>query len=89
MRPVLGYKTLYSQRITGLKKNIPACPLQYEAHNISISPCKCYRKIEICFGKNRKHCEKGENAGYQHFSLLLQWFQKASFSRSLKVGIVR
>ena len=32
--------------------------------------------------------EKGENAGYQHFLLFLQCFQKAFFSRSLKVGIV-
>ena len=31
---------------------------------------------------------KGENAGYQHFLLLPQCFQKASFLGSLKVGIV-
>ena len=31
---------------------------------------------------------KGGNAGYQHFLLFPQCFQKASFSRSLKVGIV-
>ena len=31
---------------------------------------------------------KGENAGYQHFLLFPQCFQKASFSGSLKVGIV-
>ena len=31
---------------------------------------------------------KGENAGYQHFLLLLQCFQKASNTGSLKVGIV-
>ena len=31
---------------------------------------------------------KGENACYQHFLLFKQNFQKASFSRSLKVGIV-
>ena len=31
---------------------------------------------------------KGENAGYQHFLLFPQYFQKASFSESLKVGIV-
>ena len=37
MTPVLGYTTLYSQRIIGLKKNIPAYLLQY-IHNISISP---------------------------------------------------
>ena len=32
--------------------------------------------------------EKGENADYQHFLLFPQCFQKASFSESLKVGIV-
>ena len=31
---------------------------------------------------------KGENAGYQHFLLFSQCFQKASFSGSLKVKIV-
>ena len=31
---------------------------------------------------------KGENADYQHFLLFPRCFQKASFSRSLKVGIV-
>ena len=31
---------------------------------------------------------KGENAGNQHFLLFPQCFQKASFSRALKVGIV-
>ena len=30
----------------------------------------------------------GENAGYQHFFLLPQCFQKASFLGSLKVGVV-
>ena len=32
--------------------------------------------------------EKGENAGYQHFLLYPQRFQKPSVSGSLKVGIV-
>ena len=32
---------------------------------------------------------KGENAGYQHFLLFPLCFQKASFSRSSNVGIVR
>ena len=32
--------------------------------------------------------EKGENAGNQHFLLFPQCFQKASFSGSLRVGIV-
>ena len=31
---------------------------------------------------------KGENAGYQHFLLFPQSFQKVSFSGSFKVGIV-
>ena len=31
---------------------------------------------------------KEENAGYQHFLLFLQCFQKASFLGSLRVGIV-
>ena len=31
---------------------------------------------------------KGENAGYQHYLLFPQCFQKASFSGLLKVGIV-
>ena len=31
---------------------------------------------------------KGENAGYQHFLLFHQCFQEASFSGSLKLGIV-
>ena len=31
---------------------------------------------------------KEENAGYQHFLLFQQWFQKASSSGSLKVWIV-
>ena len=30
---------------------------------------------------------KGENAGYQHFLLFPQCFQKASFPESSKVGI--
>ena len=32
--------------------------------------------------------EKGENAGYQHFLLFSQCFQKSSYPRSLKVRIV-
>ena len=31
---------------------------------------------------------KGENAGYQHFLLILQCFQEASYPGSLKIGIV-
>ena len=39
-------------------------------------------------GRVENIVEKGENAGYQHFLLFPHCFQKASFSRSLKVGIV-
>ena len=39
------------------------------------------RRVENIVGK-------GENAVYQHFLLFLRCFQKASFSRSLKVGIL-
>ena len=39
------------------------------------------RRIENIVGK-------GENAGYQHFLLFPQCFQKASISGSLKFGIV-
>ena len=47
-----------------------------------------YLKTEIPFGIGRKHGEKVENVGYQHFLPCPQCFQKVSFSGSLKVGIV-
>ena len=50
--------------------------------------CKCKLKAKILFGMGRKHAGNGENAGYQHFLLFPQCFQNASFSGSLKVGIV-
>ena len=43
-----------------------------------ISPCDRVENIE----------GKGENAGYQHFLLPPQCFQKASSTVSFKVGIV-
>ena len=46
------------------------------------------KKAIFVLGRNRKHCGKGENAGYQHFLLFEQCFQKASFSGLLKIGIV-
>ena len=48
-------------------------------------------KQQLKFGWRRakkKIVEKGENAGYQHFLLFPQCFQKVSFSGSLKVRIV-
>ena len=38
--------------------------------------------------KKKNIVGKGENAGYQHFLLFLQCFQKDSFLGSLKVVIV-
>ena len=45
-------------------------------------------KLKFVLGRLENIVRKGENAGYQHFLLFLQSFQKASFSGSLKVGIV-
>ena len=47
-------------------------------------------KLEICLGRVEMEnlVGKGENAGYQHFLLFPQCFQKASFLGSVKVGIV-
>ena len=45
-------------------------------------------KINFGLGRIENIVEKGENAGYQHFLLFPQCFQKPSVSGSLKVGIV-
>ena len=45
-------------------------------------------KLEFVLGSMENIVGKGENAGYQHFLLFPQCFQKASFSRLLKFGIV-
>ena len=44
-------------------------------------------KLNFDMGMVKNLVEKGENAGYQHFLLFAQCFQKASFLGSLKVGI--
>ena len=44
--------------------------------------------LKFVLGRVENIVEKEQNAGYQHFLLLPQCFQKATFSRSLKVGIV-
>ena len=46
------------------------------------------QKQKFLFGWVENIAGKGENAGYQHFLLFPQCFQKASFSGSLKVVIV-
>ena len=49
-------------------------------------------KIDItkkfAMGRVEKIMGKGENAGYQHFLHFPQYFQKATFSWSLKFGLV-
>ena len=44
--------------------------------------------LKFVLGGMENIVEKGENAGYQHFLVFQQCFQKACFSRSLKVMIV-
>ena len=46
------------------------------------------QNLKFVWGRLENIAGKGENAGYQHFLLFLQCFQKFSFSGSLKVGIV-
>ena len=45
-------------------------------------------KLKFLLGRVENIAGKGENAGYQHFRLFPQCFQRVSFSRLLKVGIV-
>ena len=45
-------------------------------------------KFKISLGRVENIVGKGEFAGYQHFLLFIQCFQKPSVSGSLKVGIV-
>ena len=46
------------------------------------------QKLIFVLGKADNIVGKGENAGHQYFFLFPQWFQKASLSRSLKLGIL-
>ena len=45
------------------------------------------QKLKFVLGKAEKNMGKWENAGYQHFLLFPQCFQKLSFPEVLKVGI--
>ena len=45
-------------------------------------------KLKLLFGRIENIVGKGENDGYHHFLPFPQCFQKASFTGSLKVGIV-
>ena len=46
------------------------------------------QKLKFDLGSLENIVGKGENAGSQHFFLFPQCFLKASFSGSLKVGVV-
>ena len=46
------------------------------------------KELKFALGKEERIVGKGENAGYQHFLLFPQCFQKASFTWMLKVGNV-
>ena len=45
-------------------------------------------KLKFVLGRVQNIVGKGENAGFHHFLCFPHCFQKASFSESLKVGIV-
>ena len=49
---------------------------------------KVTEKLKFVLGRTENIVGKGGNAGDQHFLLFPQYFQKASFSRPLNVGIV-
>ena len=44
--------------------------------------------LKIVLGRIENIAGKGENAGHQHFLLFQQFFQKATYSGSIKVEIV-
>ena len=46
------------------------------------------QKFNFVFGRVENIVGKGENAGYQHFLLFPQCFQKLSFPEVIKVGIM-
>ena len=64
--------------------------------NLDLSKLKAFaddkinvtHKLKFAVGRVENIVGKGENAGYQHFLLFSQCFQKATFSRSFKFGIV-
>ena len=49
---------------------------------------KVLKMMIFVFDRVENIVGKGENAGYQHFLLLPQCFQRAFYPGSLKVGIV-
>ena len=66
------------ENIVGKRKN--ACN---QIHNRNV-----VQSLKIALGWVENIAGKGENAGFQHFLLFPQCYQKASCLGSLKVGIV-
>ena len=47
------------------------------------------KKLNFDFGKTENIVGKGENAGYQHFLLFLDCFEKPFSTGSLNIGVVQ
>ena len=73
--PLTLYHTIFFFDWTKFK------PFADDKLNVAKIMVSVYDRVENIMGK-------GENAGYQHFLLFPQCFQKASFSGSLKVWTV-
>ena len=58
------------------------------SNHLQITKINVIEKLKFVLGMVENIMGKGENAGYRHFLVLPQLFQKACFSSSLKVGIV-
>ena len=67
--------------------NILEC-FKLKALNFADDNINVTETIKFVLGWIENTAGKGENAGYQHFLLFPQCFQKASFSRSLNLGLV-
>ena len=77
-------KILDMTKLTVIDSNLDMTKLKVFADdkiNVAKMMISVFARVENIVGK-------GENAGYQHFLLFPQCFQKASFLGSLKVGIV-
>ena len=62
--------------------------VQIESIKFGVDKLNMNQKLNFVLGRVENIAGKGESAGYQHFLLFTQCFQKASFPRSLKVGLV-
>ena len=87
---VAYYNVLYLKLVTNIVNSLPNDKI------FDISKMKAFadnkinviEKIKFVLGRGENIVGRGENAGYQRFLLFTQYFQKATFSGSLIVGIV-